>query len=117
MPTMTDQPTEKPQSMEARRQRTEKRIRLMPDTGVFPLWTVRGGLTHVDAREFLGLEDDLVDDLQQWGWEDDFVKGPPGGWDAWHERGLDLHRRLQEALGPDFEVVFEPGRPPAPYQP
>ena len=106
-----------PLSADERRQRMGKRFRLMPDTGVFPLWSERGGLTHVLARDVLGLGDDLVDDLQQWGWEDDYVKGPPGGWDAWHDRGVDLRRRLQAALGPEFEIVFLPGSPPIPYEP
>jgi ABC-type glycerol-3-phosphate transport system substrate-binding protein len=87
------------------RQRMGKRIRLMPDTGVFPLWGAGGGLTNVDAREVLGLDDDLVDELSQWGQEADYTFLPPD----WDERGVELLHRLQQALGPDYEVVFIPG--------
>jgi hypothetical protein len=81
-----------------------ERIRLMPDTGVFPLWADDGALTPVDAREDLGLDDGLVDDLVQWGQEADYQFLPAD----WDERGVELHQRLQQALGSDYEVDFIP---------
>lgn len=82
-------------------------LRLMPDTGVFPLWTRAGGMTPDGAREGLGLNDELVDELQRWGWEEDSPQ-PAGGWDAWHLRGAELHRRLLAELGSRFEVRYIP---------
>ena len=79
---------------------------LMPDTGVFPLWSGGGALSPSDARQLLGLTEELVTDLQTWGWEGDSPR-PRGGWDAWSARGAELHRRLQSELGPDWVAVFK----------
>lgn len=97
----------RPLTLEERRQRMGKRIRLMSDCGLFPLWA-GGGLTPDGAREVLGLDEVLINDLQEWGWQGDSTEPVPGGSSGWRERGVDLHRRLQEALGPDFEVEFIP---------
>jgi hypothetical protein len=98
-------PSAEPPSVEERRQRMGKRLRLMSDCGLFPLWA-GGGLTPDDAREVLGLGDDLINDLQVWGWQGDSTEPVPGGLSGWRERGADLHRRLQEALGPGYEVRY-----------
>lgn len=63
-------------------------------------------MTATAARDRLGLDDDLVDDLVRWGHEGDSTAPIPGGDQGWRARGADLHRRLQEALGPDYEVDF-----------
>lgn len=54
----------------------------------------------------LGLDEQLVQELRVWGEEGDYIVEP----DGWEERGLDLYRRLREALGDDYDVVLDLGR-------
>lgn len=97
-------PAKEALTRDERRQRMGKRIRLMPDTGVFPLWGATGGLSPSGARDVLGLDDDIVNDLVQWGQEADYLVLPAD----WRERGVVLHQRLQDALGSDYQVDFMP---------
>lgn len=76
----------------------------MPDCGVFPLWLDSGGMVARQAREELGLDEELVDRLSAWGQEADFAVVPPG----WEERGRQLRRELVDALGDRFEVEYLP---------
>jgi hypothetical protein len=80
---------------------------LMPDTGVFPLWSGGGALTPAAARERLGLSEDLVADVRAWGRDEDSPQ-PPGGRDEWMARGAALQLRLQAELGPDWDVELVP---------
>ena len=97
MPTMRDED----------RAASSRRLRLMAAHGAFPLWSVTGGgMTPAGARDRLGLADDLIEDLVRWGHEGDSTVPVPGGQEGWRERGADLRRRLQEALGPEYEVVY-----------
>src|SRR5687768_7210200 len=82
-------------------------IRLMPDMGVFPLWSPRGALTPHGAQKMLGLDDALVAELLQWGQEGN-SPSPPGGWRAWESRGAALHQKLVAIVGSDYEVEFIP---------
>lgn len=78
---------------------------LMPDSGVFPLWS-GGALAPPDAIEGLGLDQDLVDEILRWGWENASIV--PRGHADWLAWGADLHRRIQSALGPDWDVEYRP---------
>ena len=78
---------------------------MMPDCGVFPLWRVTGGRSPRSAREVLGLDDDLVEQLTTWGQEADYVVTP----DGWEERGHLLYRRLSEALRGRYRVELVDG--------
>lgn len=80
---------------------------LMPDSGVFPLWSGSGALTPSSARGLLGLSEGLVADVWTWGQEEDGPR-PAGGWDAWLARGAELRVRLQAELGPDWHIEFKP---------
>jgi hypothetical protein len=81
---------------------------LMPEAGLFPLWS-GGAMTPDGALKILGLGEELVAEIQKWGWEDDSTVPVPGGYEGWFERGVDLHRRIQIALGPEYDVEYRPG--------
>lgn len=86
-----------------------ERIRFMADSGMFPLWSDRGGYHHMGAREDLGLSEQLVEDLRTWAIEEEMVLPPPDGRDGWRRRGEDLYRRVCEELDPDeYDVVYIP---------
>ncbi|WP_141012952.1 hypothetical protein [Nocardioides sambongensis] len=77
-------------------------VRVFSESGSFPLWVRGGYLGEEGARDKLGISDELISALEQWGLEDSFVIEPEGH----REAGLELTARLQRELGDEYEVVY-----------
>jgi hypothetical protein len=92
------------------------RVHLSPDLFVgFPVEVVEGGSPGYVSAHMLGISDVLARDLeafQEWwenlgGGDDDLVPGPQDpAWRQWDAEGWQLVKRLQDELGPEYDVVW-----------
>ncbi|WP_148300385.1 hypothetical protein [Holophaga foetida] len=91
----------------------EPSIRIMPDYGGAYAWDQYGGCAEL--VDLLGEGPEVaVLDAALTAWQDEWEESagpfeddppPPGGWDAWAERGLELSRRALALMGPEGVVI------------
>jgi hypothetical protein len=81
----------------------------MADGGGFPLWGRRGWISSDRARERLGFDEALIDDLLAWGLEPELSSIDPDLLETRVERGEALRDRIQAQVGAEFTVeLIEP---------
>lgn len=76
----------------------------MADGGGFPLWGQDGWISSDWAREHLGFDKALIDDLLGWGLEPELTSIDPDSLDTRVERGEALRDRIKAQVGPGFTV-------------
>lgn len=83
-----------------------RQIRIFSESGGFPMWAQGGAVSARGAREDFGLDDELIGDLERWGYDEDVVYRPDGWEEQRRAEGEELTRRVQEQLGDEYQVVF-----------